>query len=188
MALGRRWFGKLKSHVQGREAWERQDAGKVWSDGGEIKNQLESIHGTLRTALDAAAKDMERIVADNAIVAVSDFASDATAALRAEGNSIIIGIRFDTKQAAMIVEVPLDRLIIKALEEIRPTLGVDTQAQEAVSALVAFGRKLANLGQAPQVQPRQAAQLGNATQQAQARGRINVGPVEAPPFPGPVMA
>lgn len=139
MALGRKWFGKIGVALFGRDKWEGQDASQVWSDGGAI-----------REVLDKASVALEKIVAENAVLAVSDFASTGVAALRAtEQGELILGVRLETDHAAQILEIPLRQLFMAALTDIKPKIGLDAEAQAAVSAMVALGQQLASLGRPP---------------------------------------
>ncbi len=135
--IGRKWFGKGEVATSNRQAWESHDATQTWTDGGAV-----------RQVLDEAAGKLERIVAENTSAAVADYVSTAGAALRAtESGEVLLGLRIENDKSFMIVEVPLRKLMVAALMEVRPTIGVDPQAQLVVSALVTLGRQLASLGQ-----------------------------------------
>ena len=136
--VGFKWFGKRAVDVSDTTAWTQHDATKTWSDGGAVRDSVTVAAQTLIT-------DLERIVAENASASVAEYASAAEAGIRADGGEVVIGIRLYNDQAAMIVEVPLRRLIVDALTEMRPRLGVDPQAQGALSALAALGKSLASL-------------------------------------------
>lgn len=136
--VGFKWFGKRAVDVSDTGQWTQHDATKTWSDGGAVRDSVTVAAQTL-------IADLERIVAENATQSVAEYASAAEAGLRADGGEVIIGIRLYNDEASMIVEVPLRRLIVDALTEMKPRLGVDVQAQGALSALVALGQSLASL-------------------------------------------
>jgi len=137
MTIGRKWFGKGEVATSNRQPWEAHDSTQTWTDGGAV-----------RQVLDEAAGKLERIVAENATAAVADYVSTAGVALRAtETGEVLLGLRIENDKSFMIVEVPLRKLMVTALMEVRPTIGVDPQAQLVVSALVTLGRQLASLGQ-----------------------------------------
>lgn len=138
-AVGRRYFGKTPVTVDGREVWDRHDATKTWSDGGETAKIVAGHMTAMQT-------ELETTVAQNAVLAVSEFASSAEAAIRADGDDVIVGIRFYSDASALIVNVPLRQILAAALSEIRPLLGADPNAQAALSNLVAIGRQLAQIG------------------------------------------
>lgn len=134
--VGHRYYGKTSVAIVGRQSWEAQDGTKTWTDGGAVQKALQD-----------AAQALERVVAENATLAVSDYLSTAEAGIRADKTGeVLIGLRIANEEAAMMVEVPLRRLIVAALSEMRPALGIDPQAQQTVSAIVAFGQQLSALG------------------------------------------
>lgn len=144
--VGFKWYGKRAVDVADTSQWTSHDATKTWSDGGAVRDSVTVAAQTL-------IADLERIVAENATASVVDYASAAEAGLRADGGEVLIGIRLYNDEASMIVEVPLRRLIVDALTEMRPRLGVDPQAQSALSALVALGQSLASLARANEPPP-----------------------------------
>lgn len=137
--VGHKWFGKVPVEVAGREAWDKQDASQSWTDGGAVKKILASIEPLL-----------ERLVASEAIGAVADFASTGEAAVRAgQGGEVVIGLRITSEQSSMIVSVPLRKLLVAALTEVRNGIALDPQAQALLADLVSLGRQLSRLGQPP---------------------------------------
>lgn len=137
--IGSKWYGKVPVGVVGRDKWDRQDASASWTDGGEVKRIVEAIVPVL-----------EQLVAKEALGAVSDFASTGEAAVQAgDKGEVMVGVRLISEQAAMIVAIPLRKLLIAALTEVRNGIALDPQAQALLSDLVALGRQLATLGQPP---------------------------------------
>lgn len=157
--VGYKWFGKRAVDVSDTRAWTQHDATKTWSDGGAVRDRVTA-------ATTALISDLERIVAENASASVVEYASAAEAGIRADGGEVLIGIRLYNDEASMIVEVPLRRLIVDALTEMRPRLGVDPQAQGALSALVALGQSLASLTRANDQPPSVPAGIGHNSQHA----------------------
>lgn len=140
MTVGRKHYGKVAIDVLGREAWEKQDATKSWSDDGEVKKIIEESTASMVHALEAA-------VAQNAHLGVSEYLSIAEAAATVdEKGELLIGVRVSNDEASLIAYVPLKKLIMSVLTELRPRLGVDPQAQTILSHLVGLGRNLASLG------------------------------------------
>jgi len=136
VAIGNKFYGKQSVAITGRKAWDEHMATRTWTDGGAVAEVMQ-----------AATAHLERIVAENATQSVSDYLSSAEAGLRVtDAGEIIIGVRVSNQEASMIVEIPIKKLIVGALSEMRPTLGLDPKAQSAVSALIAFGGQLASLG------------------------------------------
>lgn len=134
--VGFKWFGKIAVALVGREAWERQDSSLTWTDGGAVSGILSK-----------AQAEIERVVSENATLAVADYASDAKAALRTDPQTgeVIVGLLISNSEASQIVEIPLRQLISAALVELRPQLGVDAQAQAALSGLIALAKNLSAL-------------------------------------------
>jgi hypothetical protein len=143
--VGHKYYGKMAVTISGQKAWDRQDAAKTWTDAGAVTRVLQ-----------ATTAELERIVAENATLSVSEYLSTAQAGIRTtpEGE-VMLGLRIENQEAAMIVEVPLRRLILAALSEMRPVLGFDPNAQQAVSAIVQFGSQLASIGRVPKVPSQQ---------------------------------
>lgn len=161
MTVGVKWFGKRAVEVVGAQEWASHDPTKTWTDGGAVSEAVGSATKDLVTIL-------ERLVAENANAGVQEYLTSSEAGLRATPDGeVLIGLRIYNDQAAMIVEIPLRKLLVGALTEMRPMLGVDPQAQMALSACISFGKSLASLGtaQAPQGPP-----IGHNS--GQARGRI----------------
>ena len=141
MSIGRKWFGKREASVSGATKWTAQDSSLTWTDGGAVRQAVDESNKVLISQL-------ERIVADNATAGVSDYLSTAEVGLRAEATGeVIVGLRVSNEQADLIVEIPLRKLIVDALQEMRPRLGVDPESQAVLSALIAFGNSLVALGQ-----------------------------------------
>lgn len=143
--IGSRWFGKLRVALTGRSAWEAQDPTQTWTDGGAVARALQSTQ-----------IEIERIVAENAVLSVSEYVSDAKAALRADSQTgdVIIGILITTDAATQIVEIPLRELISKAVLDMQEAgLGVNPEAQAALSGLIMLGRGLSNI--TPRLPPTQ---------------------------------
>ncbi len=139
MTIGKRFYGKQPVVIAGRQAWDEQMATRTWTDGGAVAEVMRS-----------ATAQLERIVADNATQGVSEYLSSAEAGLRVtEQGEILVGVRVHNQEASMIVEIPIKKLVVGALSEMRPTLGLDPRAQSAVSAIIAFGGQLAALGARP---------------------------------------
>lgn len=137
--IGVRYYGKMPVTISGQKAWDQQDATRTWTDAGAVSRVLQ-----------ATTAELERIVAENATTSVSDYLSTAQAGVRVtQDGEIMLGLRIENQEAAMIVEVPMRRLILAALSEMRPVLGVDPAAQHAVSAIVQFGGQLASIGRVP---------------------------------------
>lgn len=137
--VGHKWYGKVSVDVSGREAWDRQDASQSWTDGGAVKKILASIEPLL-----------EQLVASEAIGAVADFASTGEAAVRAgQAGEVIVGLRITSEQSSMIVSVPLRKLLVAALTEVRNGIALDPQAQALLADLVSLGQQLSRLGQPP---------------------------------------
>ena len=137
--VGHKYYGKMPVTITGQQSWDRQEATKTWTDAGAVARVLQQT-----------TAELERIVAENATVSVSEYLSTAQAGIRAtpEGE-IMLGLRIENQEAAMIVEVPLRRLILAALSEMRPVLGLDQGAQHTVSAIVQLGSQLASIGRVP---------------------------------------
>ena len=72
----------------------------------------------------------------------------------------MIGVKIANDEATLIAYVPLKRLLVSALGEIRPTLGVDPQAQALLSQLMTLGQQLASLGRPANPQPHKEAAHG----------------------------
>ncbi len=147
--VGHKWFGKRDVDVLNVATWAQHDPTKSWSDGNAVR-------GKITTAAQSLIADLERVVAENVSSAVAEYAQSAQAGLRAEGGEVFIGIRLHNDEAAMIIEVPLRRLVIDALSEMRPNLTMDREAQGALSGLVALGQALVGL-----VKPDPAAGVGH---------------------------
>ena len=161
--VGFRWFGKRPVDVTDTAPWVSHDATKTWSDGGAVR-------GSVTAAAQTLIADLERIVAENASASVAEYASAAEAGLRADGSGeVIIGLRIFNDQASMIIEVPLRRLIVDALTEMRPKLGVDPQSQAALSSLAALGQSLASLVRADVPPPQAGAGIGHNSNPVQGR-------------------
>lgn len=187
MALGRKWFGKIQVALFGKDQWEAQDASQVWSDGGAIKQLL-----------DETTRSLEKIVAENAILSVSDFASTGSAALRAEeGGEVIVGVRLESGQAHQILEIPLRALFTASLMDARKRLGVDPEAQDVVSSLLTICQQIVAALQPTRERPaglgpNPGSVLGQPMTHQQAAAKTTrppgrVSPTEHPNFPGPVM-
>lgn len=143
--IGVRYYGKMPVAVSGQKAWDKQDATRTWTDGGAVARVLQ-----------ATTAELERIVAENATTSVSDYLSTAQAGIRVtQEGEIMLGLRIENQEASMIVEVPLRRAILAALSEMRPILGLDPNAQQAVSAIVQFGGQLASIGRVPSRTPKE---------------------------------
>ena len=143
MSIGHKWFGKRAAVVLGLDKWAAHDASKTWSDGGAVAEAVTESNKTLISQL-------EKIVADNATAGVSEYLSDAEIGVRADQTGeVIVGLRIANDQAVMIVEIPLRKLVVGALSEMRPTLGVDPQAQAVLSALISLGNNLSSLAGKP---------------------------------------
>ena len=147
MSIGNKFYGKHSVDIVGRDTWDQHDTTRTWTDGGAVEEALKS-------SLSALLPQLGKIVSDNATLAVSDYISSAEAGLRSTpSGEVIIGLRLSNAEAAMIVEIPLRKLIVGALSEMRPTLGIDKEAQATLSGLVALGNALVNLtkrdGQTP---------------------------------------
>lgn len=134
-AVGRKFYGKIPVTVTGRDVWDRHDATATWSDGGEI-----------RQLLDRLAPELERVVAQNAAQSVAEYAELGEAAVRGDlSGEVMVGLRLWNDNAAMIIEIPLKKLLLSALTEMRNGLAVDPNAQTAVSNLVDLGRQMHQL-------------------------------------------
>lgn len=198
MALGRKWFGKIQVALFGKDGWDAQDATKVWDDGGSIRQAIDAATANLH-------KELQAIVSENAVLAVSDFASTGSAALRAEdGGEVIVGVRLESGQAHQILEIPLRALFTASLMDARKRLGTDTEAQDVVSSLLTICQQIVQALQPPRQAPAglaglagqnyaQAAMQQQLSEKALARrpaGRV-VNPIapakmqDGPVFPGP---
>jgi hypothetical protein len=134
-----RTYGKTKVQGSDLALWAKHDHAANWSDGGRIREILNSI-----------AVELEAIVADETKAAVADYASNAEVALKVspEGH-LLVGVRTYNQDAAIISYVAFPQLVLNAINEIKPTLGTNEDAQALLSSLISTGRALANLGQPP---------------------------------------
>ena len=147
MGIGKKWFGKREAAVSGIDKWAAHDPTKTWTDGGAVAKVVSDTNKTLISQL-------ERIVAENANAGVSEYLSTAEVGLRADGTGeVLVGLRISNDIADIIVEIPIRKLVIGALTEMRPTLGVDQQAQAALSALISLGNSLSSLAKSPAPPP-----------------------------------
>jgi hypothetical protein len=131
-------YGNTLVRVTGAKEWEAQDAAASWSDGGAIAKILASV-----------ANDLRAVVADNAVLAVSEYAKTGEAYLRPSGADIIIGIKFWNDKASLVQEFSLRQLISNSAKDVRLKLGIDPEAQAIVSNLAGIGNELSSLGKAP---------------------------------------
>ena len=144
-SVGHRYYGKMPVTISGQKSWDQQDATRTWTDAGAVSRVLQ-----------ATTAELERIVAENATTSVSDYLSIPQPAIRpTQDGEIFLGLRIENQEASMIVEVPLRRAILAALSEMRPILGLDPGAQQAVSSIVQFGGQLASIGRVPKVPTRE---------------------------------
>lgn len=156
-AVGKRFYGKTAVSIRGQKQWDAHDATKTWTDNGEVRAVIEAI-----------VPEVERLIAKNATLGVSEYLSSAEAAMRADENGhLLIGVRIWNDEAAMIVEIPLTDLLVSALAETRDVVGVEPGAQAAVSALVNLGRQLTAVGGAAPPAARTAATRRRATHNGQ---------------------
>lgn len=162
--VGHRYFGKTPVAVENKDAWDRHDPAQSWSDGGEVK-----------AILGEAMSKLERALSSQATMATVEFAESAEAALRAENGEVLMGLRMYSDASYFVVTVPLRKVIMAALAELKPILAGDPEAQAALSALVSMGRQLADLVPVkPPALPSRSAPVGAApmTQSRQA-GRVS---------------
>jgi hypothetical protein len=143
-AVGRKHYGKVPVQVSGRERWETQNHTQSWSDDGDVRKIIEP-----------AIAALEQVVAKNAALGASEYLGSAESTLvLAPDNDILVGVRIANDEAALIAYVPLKKLLMAALSELRPTLGVDPNAQALLSQLITLGSQLASLGRPnPNSQP-----------------------------------
>lgn len=143
MSIGRKWFGKREASVSGADKWAAQDSTKTWTDGGAVRQAVDESNKVL-------ISELERIVAENATAGVSDYLSTAEVGIRSDQTGeVIVGLLVSSGEADLLVEIPLRKMIVGALTEMRPRLGVDQDSQAVLSALIAFGNSLVALGQRP---------------------------------------
>lgn len=145
--VGQKYYGKVPAQVIGARDWDAHDATKTWSDGGIVRQIVESMVPTLEAAL-----------AQNVSLGVSEYLGDGEAAVRADQRTgeLYVGLRLHNSEASLIVEIPLKKLLIAALTEMRNGIAVDRGAQDAVTSLVDLGRQLitiAGVGAHAQAQP-----------------------------------
>lgn len=147
--VGRKHFGRVPVQVAGKDRWDTQDHAASWSDDGEVRQVLTQALGE---ALKPVIGALEHVVARNASLGASEYMATAESTLTlAPDGDVLIGVRVANDEASLIAYVPLKKLIVSALGDIRPTLGVDPQAQALLSHLMTLGQQLAQLGR-PQVQ------------------------------------
>lgn len=149
--VGRKHFGKVPLTVPSKEAWEAQDGAKSWSDEGEVRQIVETVIPLL-----------EAVVARNVVLGTGEYLASGEASITiSQQNEIIIGLRIENDEAALVAYVPLRALLISALNQARQNVGMDAQSQALVSNLIQLGTQLAQLGrpaQAPQAPPQYATQ------------------------------
>lgn len=143
--VGRKHFGRLPVQLVGKERWDAQDHASAWSDEGEVGVVLKKAFDD---ALAPIVQALEGVVAKNASLGASEYLalSEASATLSPDGE-LMIGVRVANDAVAMVAYVPFTQLIKSILSEIRPSLGIDPQAQAMLSQMIAIGRGLATLGQ-----------------------------------------
>lgn len=147
MSIGRKWFGKREASVSGADKWSAQDSTKTWTDGGAVRQAVDESNKVL-------ISELERIVAENATAGVSDYLSTAEVGIRADQTGeVIVGLLVSSGEADLLVEIPLRKMIVGALTEMRPRLGVDQDSQSVLSALIALGNSLVSLGQRKEPSP-----------------------------------
>lgn len=138
--IGTQHYARVPLKTTGREAWEKQDVAGVWSDAGEVR-------AAVVRHMDQLIAELETVVARNAMIGASDYLSEGEASLSLSTDSdLVVGIRIYNDGAAMIAHVSLRQLLFSALQELRPSLGVDPRAQAILSQIVALGQQLARLG------------------------------------------
>lgn len=120
--------------------WAAHDHSKSWNDGGAVQQ-----------ILGVAARDLEKLVADESKAAVADYANAAEMALGVspEGH-LLVGVRLWNDDAAIIVKVPFMQLVLNAIQDVRGNIATDAQAQALLSAIVSSGQKLASIGRPSQ--------------------------------------
>lgn len=142
-SIGRKTFGRVPLAVQGRDRWEAQGPAH-WSDEGEVQKILQPFVAQMANAL----KD---VVARNAALGASEYLAIGEVTLvPGEQGDVLIGLKIDNGEASLIAYVPFKKLIVAALEDVRPVLGVNPQAQALLSQLIGLGRQLASLGHVDQ--------------------------------------
>jgi hypothetical protein len=149
--VGRKHFGRVSVQVSGKERWDGQNHSASWSDDGEVAAVINQSLGDIVKPIIAA---LEQVVARNASLGASEYLSSAESTLTlAPDGDVLIGVKIANDEATLIAYVPLKRLLVSALCEIRPTLGVDPQAQALLSQLMTLGQQLASLGRPANQQP-----------------------------------
>lgn len=135
--VGQKYYGKVPAEVIGARDWDNHDATKTWSDGGAVREIVEAMVPKLEAAL-----------AHNVSLGVSEYLGDGEAAIRADQRTgeLHVGLRLHNSEASLIVEIPLKRLMIAALTDMRNNIAVDRGAQDAVTSLVDLGRQLITIG------------------------------------------
>lgn len=138
--IGTKHYARVPLQTTGRDAWEQQDITGVWSDNGEVRTSVVRH-------MDQLIVELESVVARNAMIGASDYLAEGEASLAlSPDNDILLGIRIYNDGASMIAHVSMRQILFSALQELRPRLGVDPQAQAVLSQIVALGQQLARLG------------------------------------------
>ena len=151
--VGRKHYGKVPVHIVGKDRWDTQSHTQSWSDDGEVRKV---ITDAIAQAIQPVIGVLEEVVARNASLGASEYLATAESSLTvAPDGDVLIGVRIANDEAALIAYVPLKKLLISALSELRPSLGVDPQAQTMLSHLITLGNQIAQLGRPAQanIQP-----------------------------------
>lgn len=164
--VGNKYFGRVEGEVRGLREWNnQQNHEESWTDNGDVRKAFEKI-----------IPEMEKIVARNAHMGAAEYLARSECALRCdEAGNLFIGARIWNDEATMILDLNLRDLFFAAIQDMGKRIGVDPEAQRALSQLKALGMQLSQLGNPkPPPQPSgQSTEKQIAERFASARGRAS---------------